>query len=49
MVAVHIGWQERELRDCALRLGAVWRSAQKLWEISWGDAKRLWITDRAVG
>ena len=30
------------------RLGAVWRAAQKLWEIRWSDARRLGIADRVV-
>lgn len=46
IVAVHIAWQKTELRERAKRLGAVWRPAQKLWEIAWRDAKRLGIADR---
>jgi hypothetical protein len=46
IVAVPIAFQETELRERAKRLGAVWRQAQKLWEITWGDAKRLGIADR---
>ena len=46
IVAVRIAYQETELRERAKRLGAVWRPAQKLWEIAWRDAKRLGITDR---
>jgi len=46
IVAVRIAYQEAELRERAKRLGAVWRPAQKLWEISWRDAKRLGISDR---
>jgi uncharacterized protein (DUF111 family) len=46
IVAVRIAFQEVELRDRAKRLGAVWRPVQKLWEITWRDAKRLGITDR---
>lgn len=48
IVAVRIAYHETELRERAKRLGAVWRPAQKLWEISWLDAKRLGISDRAV-
>ena len=47
IVAVRIAYDELELRSRAKRLGAVWRPAQKLWEISWLDAKRLGIADRA--
>jgi len=46
IVAVRIAFQETELRERAKRLGAVWRPAQKLWEIAWRDAKRLGIADR---
>ena len=46
IVAVRIAWRETELRERAKRLGAVWRPAQKLWELSWGDAKRLGIAER---
>jgi len=43
IVAVRIPYGEVDLRERAKRLGAVWRPAQKLWEIAWGDAKRLGI------
>jgi hypothetical protein len=46
IVAVRIAYHEADLRERAKRLGAVWRPAQKLWEISWLDAKRLGIADR---
>ena len=46
IVAVHIGWHEAELRERAKRLGAVWRPAQKLWEMHWGDAKKLGLAER---
>ena len=49
IVPVRIHYHEGELRERAKRLGAVWRPAQKLWEITWGDARRLGITDRVVG
>jgi hypothetical protein len=48
MVAVRIGYNETDLRERAKRLGAVWRPAQKLWELSWLDAKRLRLSDRVV-
>ena len=35
-----------DLRERAKRLGAVWRPAQKLWEMRWLDAKRLGIANR---
>src|SRR5690349_17626420 len=34
IVAVRIAFHEHELRERAKRLGAVWRPAQKLWEIT---------------
>jgi hypothetical protein len=43
---VRIAFQETAPRDRAKRLGAVWRPAQKLWEIAWRDTKRLGIADR---
>jgi hypothetical protein len=46
IVAVRIAWNETDLRERAKRLGAVWRHTQKLWEISYGDAKRLGIAGR---
>jgi len=46
IVAVRIAFGEVELREHAKRLGAVWRPVQKLWEITWRDAKRLGISDR---
>ena len=46
MIAVRIGYPESELRERAKRLGALWRPAHKLWEITWRDAKRLGIADR---
>ena len=46
IVAVRIAFAEVDLRERAKRLGAVWRPAQKLWELTWRDAKRLGIADR---
>ena len=46
IVAVRIAFHERELRERAKRLGAVWRPAQRLWELTWRDAKRLGIANR---
>jgi hypothetical protein len=46
---VRIFWREADLRERAKRLGAIWRPAQKLWEITWRDAKRLEIVERVVG
>jgi hypothetical protein len=48
IVAVRIAYHETELRERAKRLGAVWRPAQRIWEVSWLDAKRLGISDRLV-
>ena len=48
IVAVRIRYDETELRERAKRLGAIWRPAQKVWEITWGDARRLGIADRVV-
>ena len=48
IVAVRIAYEATELRARAKRLGAVWRPVQKLWEIAWGDAKRLGVGDRVV-
>jgi len=41
-------YHETELRQRAKRLGAVWRSAPKVWELTWADARRLGIADRVV-
>ncbi len=46
IVAVRIRYHETELRERAKRLGAIWRPAQKVWELSWADARRLGIADR---
>jgi len=48
IIAIRISYGEVELRERAKRLGAVWRRAQKLWEIAWGDAKRLGVTARVM-
>ena len=48
IVAVRIRYDETELRERAKRLGAIWRPAQKLWEITWGDAHRLGVAERVV-
>jgi hypothetical protein len=48
IVAVRIAWGETELRERAKRLGGVWRPAQKVWELSWRDAKRLGIANRVA-
>jgi hypothetical protein len=48
IVVVRIAYGEIELRERAKRLGAIWRPTQKLWEISWLDAKRLGIADRVA-
>jgi hypothetical protein len=47
IVAVRIGYHEIDLRQRAKRLGAVWRPAQKVWELKWRDLKQLGIADRA--
>ena len=46
IVAVRIAYREGDLRERAKRLGAVWRPAQRLWEMTWLHAKRLGIADR---
>ena len=48
VVFVRIGYEEAELRERAKRLGAIWRKAQRLWEITYRDSKRLGIEDRIV-
>ena len=48
IVALRIGYHEADLRERAKRLGAVWRPIQRLWEITWLDAKRLGLSDRVV-
>ena len=48
IVAVRIAWDEVDLRERAKRLGAVWRPAQKVWEMRWLDVRRLGLTSRLV-
>jgi hypothetical protein len=48
IIAVPIAWHETELRERAKRLGAVWRPAQKVWEMRWADARRLGLCDRVA-
>ena len=48
MVAVRIGYGETDLRERAKRLGALWRPAQRLWEMRWLDAKHLGIEGRVI-
>jgi hypothetical protein len=45
---VRIAYHEADLRARAKRLGAIWRQAQKLWEITYRDSKRPGIEDRIV-
>lgn len=47
-VAVRIALDEAGLRKRAKRLGAVWRSAQKVWEMHWADARRFGLTARVA-
>jgi hypothetical protein len=46
IVRVRIAYGELDLRERAKRLGGVWRPAQRIWEMTWLDAKRLGIADR---
>ena len=46
IVAVRIAYRESDLRERAKRLGAVWRPAQRVWEMTWLHAKRLGIAER---
>jgi hypothetical protein len=48
IVYVRIAFTEADLRDRAKRLGAISRKAQRLWEITYRDSKRLGIEDRIV-
>ena len=48
IVCVRIAWHEADLRQRAKNLGAVWRPAQKIWEMKWGDVKRMRLTDRVT-
>ena len=48
IVAVRIAFDEADLRERARRLGAVWRPQQKLWEMHWGDVRRLGLASRVV-
>jgi len=48
IVAVRIAWGEPDLPERAKQLGALWRPAQKLWEMRWIDAKRLGLSERIV-
>jgi hypothetical protein len=47
-VYMRIAYHEADLRDCAKRLGAIWRKEQRLWEITIRDSKRLGLADRIV-
>ena len=49
IVAVRIGFHETDLRDRAKRLGAIWRPAHKIWELSWDAVRKLGIADRVAG
>ena len=48
MIAVRIGYGETDLRERVKRLGAIWRPAQKVWEMRWLDARRLGIAGRVA-
>lgn len=45
---MRIAYGEADLRERAKRLGAIWRPAQKLWEMSWLHARRLGIAERVA-
>jgi hypothetical protein len=47
-VCVRIGYEETALRARAMRLGAIWRQAQKLWEVTDRDSKALGLEGRIV-
>lgn len=48
IIAVRIAWDETDLREQAKRLCAIWRPAQKVWEMRWADARRLGLSDRVA-
>lgn len=48
IVVVPIAYGEAQLRERAKRLGAVWRPAQRVWEMTWLDAKRLGLAGRVA-
>jgi hypothetical protein len=48
IVCVRIAWNEADLRQRAKNLGAVWRPALKVWEMRWGDVRRLGWVERVV-
>lgn len=48
IVVVPISYGEAELRERAKRLGAVWRPAQRAWEMTWLNAKRLGLAARVA-
>jgi hypothetical protein len=45
---VRTAWNETDPRERAKRLGAVWRPAQKIWEMHRGDVRRLGLAARVV-
>jgi hypothetical protein len=48
LVGVRVGWSETELRAAVKKTGAIWRSRQKLWEMSWQAVRALGIAHRVV-
>ena len=48
LVRVRIDWRETELRLAAKKVGAAWRPAQKIWEMSWAAVRTLGIQHRVL-
>jgi hypothetical protein len=48
LVRVRIDWRETELRHAAKKSGAVWRPAQKTWDMSRQAVRALGIQHRVV-
>ena len=48
MVGVRIDYVEADLREQVKPAGGIWRSKQKLWELSYAKVVALGIEDRVV-
>jgi hypothetical protein len=48
LVRVRIDWRETELRAAVKKAGAVWRPAEKTWELTWQAVRALGIQHRVL-
>jgi hypothetical protein len=48
LVGIRVDYQENALRHAVKTAGGIWRSRQRLWEVSWEAVRVLGLQDRVV-